>query len=206
MREEGGWVEVGGLARWVDGRWQGKGRLDGQVFALAGAGHALYVGGSFTHVDGLHSPLLDVYRDGALQPVLATGPAPAFGSVLALGYVWQTRCLYVGGHLKSLSHSTTTGYTPSSSSSRSSNLRSLCLYPPAPSNCSATTTRDACKPGGDRGESDIDASTDMRWDQLHLSSPDVAGQEGGSSNSTVEDELSVRFILATSQLATSPLS
>ena len=76
--EEAG-VSVSGLARWQDGVWEGIGAMKGDLLALATSDDALYVGGEFASLEGSFSPLIGVYRDGKLEPLVATGSPPLAG-------------------------------------------------------------------------------------------------------------------------------
>jgi len=74
----------------------------------------------------------------------------AIDRVFAIAYVSETRCLYVGGDIKSGTYTSTHGY--SASEEPSSNLRRLCLEQSNPdsSNSSSSSSRDTNDPASSR--------------------------------------------------------
>jgi hypothetical protein len=78
------------------------------------------------------------------------------GSVLALAYVWETRCLLVGGDFNALTYDPAHGYKMAPKSANSgSNLRRLCRVP---AQGSATGSRNST------GE--IDMSSRLVWEDV----------------------------------------
>jgi len=145
-------LAVTGLALWEDGVWKSLGHVDGGVWALASSPDSLYLAGSFSTLDGQLSPLLGVFRNGKLAPISASGVAPISGSVLALAYVWETRCLLVGGDYNDLAYDPAQGYTMAPKSSKpGSNLRRLCRVPAR---------------GASNNGTSFDVATQLEWEDV----------------------------------------
>ena len=76
----------------------------------------------------------------------------AIDRVFALSFVSETRCLYVGGDIKSGTYTSTHGY--SASEERGSNFRRLCLEQSNPDNNSSSNDPDSSR------------HTDWQWHEL----------------------------------------